>query len=141
MKSSSIPQLKRIAIVVPTFVETAYSTPGAFYTFYDKYKTVSGQQQVKTNLDMLNPRIVPRGIEINANQNVSTTDIDSYSIGAPGDQYIISLATHLRKARPHSSVTIIEDEDANNNNISSTSTATTSNVYDMLIMLLLLQGK
>ena len=59
MKSSSIPQLKRIAIVVPTFTETAYSTD-AFYTFYNKYKTVSGQQQVKTDLDMLNPGIVHR---------------------------------------------------------------------------------
>jgi hypothetical protein len=141
MKSSSIPQLKRIAIVIPTFTETAYSTH-AFYTFYDKYKTVSGQQHVKTDLDMLNPRIESRGIEFNPSQNVSGTDIDSYSIGDPGDQYIISLATHLRKAIPHSSVTIIKDEDihngyiftSNNNNISSTSTATTSNAYDMIIM-------
>ena len=76
---------------------------------------------------MLNPGIVLGSIEINPSQNVSTTDIDSYSISAPGDQYIISLATHLRKAIPHSSVTIIKDEDvhngyiftSNNNNISS----------------------
>ena len=59
---------------------------------------------------------------------------------------MISLATHLRKAIPHSSVTIIKDEDvhngyiftSNNNNISRTRTATTSNVYDMLIMTQLL---
>ena len=80
-------------------------------------------------------------IEINPSQNVSTTDIDSYSISDPGDQYIISLATHLRKVIPHASVTIIKDEDihngyiftSNNNGISKNSTGTTSNVYDMLI--------
>jgi hypothetical protein len=51
---SSPSQKGKIAIVVPTFTETAYSTH-AFYTFYNKYGSTPIQKEVKTDLDMLNP--------------------------------------------------------------------------------------
>jgi hypothetical protein len=137
IKSSALQQLKRIAIVVPTFTETAYSTH-SFYTFYDKYKTVSGQQQVKTDLDMLNPRIVERDIRIAPNQNPGEANISSFSIADPNDQYIASLETHLQKAVPHSLITIIRDEDIHNGYIFTSSNSTSdnknTNAYDMLIV-------
>ena len=37
---SSPSQIKKIAIVIPTFTETAYS-PHSFYTFYNKYRIYS----------------------------------------------------------------------------------------------------
>lgn len=144
VKSSSLPQLKRIAVVVPTFTETAYSIH-SFYTFYDKYKTVSGQQQVKTDLDMLNPAI-EENIKINPGESVNTTNFTlSYSISDPGDRYIVSLATHVQKAIPHSLISITRDEDIHNGYIftssknkspdnSSSTTTTTANAYDMLIV-------
>jgi N,N-dimethylformamidase beta subunit-like protein len=137
IKSSALQQLKRIAIVVPTFTETAYSTH-SFYTFYDKYKTVSGQQQVKTDLDMLNPPIVQRDITITPNQTLGEANVSSFSIADPNDQYITSLATHLQKAVPHSLITIIRDEDIHNGYIftpsNSTSDDKNTNAYDMLIV-------
>ena len=53
---SSSSQLKKIAIVIPTFTEAAYS-PHSFYTFYAKYQSIPLHKDVKTDLDMLNPHI------------------------------------------------------------------------------------
>ena len=149
--------LKKIAIVTPTFTETAYG-PNAFYTFYNKYKSVTPGQAVTTDLDMLSPQI---GYSYtNPNTALDIENLTAFTPDDPDDYYIISLAAHLQKAISHSLVNIIRDEDVHNgyifasnddnnnndnddnssdNNNSAIATATinnntTTNAYDMLIV-------
>ena len=135
-KVSVLPQLRRIAIIIPTFTETAYSTR-SFHTFYSKYNNVPIQQEVKTDLDMLNPSIVTRDVYIKPSEKLSTTNLSSYSIANPDDRYILSLAAHLQRNIPNSSIAIIRDEDIHNGYIftnNNSSVNKSANAYDMLIL-------
>jgi len=109
--TATTPPLKKIAIVTPTFTETAYD-PNAFYTFYDKYKSITPGQAVTTDLDMLSP---PIGYSYtNPNTAIDIENLTAFTPDDPDDYYIISLAAHLQKAIPHSLVNIIRDEDVHN---------------------------
>lgn len=127
-------QLKRIAIVVPTFTETAYSQH-AFYTFYNKYASIPVQKEVRTDLDMLNPPIQYGScISANPNEKLDIGNFSLYCPADPGDQYIIPLAEHLQKNIPRASVTIVRDEDVHNGYIFTSNMSHMENVYDILIL-------
>lgn len=127
-------QLKRIAIVVPSFTETAYS-PHAFYAFYNKYASIPIQKDVRTDLAMLNPPIQSGScIRASPNESLNIGNFSLHCPADPGDQYIIPLAEHLQKNIPHSSVTIIKDEDVHNGYIFAPNTFQMVNVYDVLIL-------
>jgi hypothetical protein len=132
--NASLSQLRRIAIVVPTFTETAYS-PHAFYTFYNKHASTPNQEAVKTDLEMLNPPI-GYGSCIDTDPR-DFLNIGNLSLHCPydsDDNYIIPLAEHLQKNIPHSSVSIIRDEDVHNGYIFTSNTSHTENAYDVLIL-------
>jgi hypothetical protein len=126
--------LKRIAIVIPTFTETAYS-PHAFYTFYDKYASIPAQTNVRTDLDMLNPPIgYGSCVDTNPHESFNIGNFSLHCPADPGDNYIMSLAEHLQKNIPHSSISIIRDEDVHNGYIFTSNTSHTKNAYDVLML-------
>ena len=127
-------QLRRIAIVIPTFTETAYS-PHAFYTFYYKYASTPNQETVKTDLDMLNPPIrYDSCVYTDPREILNIENFSIHCIEDPGDHYIIPLAEHLQKNIPHASISIIRDEDVHNGYIFMSNTSRTENAYDVLIL-------
>ena len=131
---SSLSQIRKIAIVVPTFTETAYS-PHAFYTFYNKYGSIPIQQDVKTDLDMLNPPIrYGSCLNINPHENVEIANLSLHCPADPEDRFIIILAEHLQKIIPHVLVTIIRDEEIHNGYIFTSNMSHTKNAYDLLIL-------
>jgi hypothetical protein len=127
-------QIMKIAIVIPTFTEAAYS-PHSFYTFYDKYEFTPLLKNVKTDLDMLNPHIQSARY-INPNEKMDQAKLDFVTPDIPEDQFITTLVTHLQKVNPHALITIIRDEDIHNGYIFTTSTdgEKNNNVYDLLIL-------
>jgi hypothetical protein len=129
---SSLSQIRKIAIVVPTFTETAYS-PHAFYTFYNKYGSIPIQKDVKTDLDMLNPPI-QYGTYIRPPGNKDVANLSLLAPADPDDRFIIILAEHLQKIIPHVLVTIIRDEDIHNGYIFTSNMSHTKNAYDLLIL-------
>jgi hypothetical protein len=127
--------LKKIAIVTPSFTETAYG-PNGFYTFYYKYKSIIQGQAVTADLDMLSP---PIGYSYtNPNTAIDIKNLTAFTPDDPGDGFIIPLAAHLQRAIPHSLVNIIRDEDVHNGYIftpgNSASDNKNTNAYDMLIV-------
>ena len=133
-------QVPKIAIVNPTFTEAAYSRH-AFYTFYGKYSFIPIQKDVKTDLDMLNPYIQYRYNEyINPHRSVDIANLSLHTPTDHGNDYILSLASHLRKIMPHALITIIRDEDINNGYIFTSNDAgkknnnSKNNAYDLLIL-------
>jgi hypothetical protein len=85
-------QIKKIAIVLSSFTEAAYSTH-AFYTFYNKYGSIPIQQDVKTDLDMLNPPIrYGSCLNINPHENVEIANLSLHCPANPDDRFIIILA-------------------------------------------------
>jgi hypothetical protein len=130
---SSSSQIMKIAIVIPTFTEAAYS-PHSFYTFYDKYQSIPLLKDVKTDLDMLNPHIQSARY-INPNEKMDQAKLDFFTPADPDDQFVISLVAHLQKVNPHALITIIRDEDIHNGYIFTTNNSKTNdNIYDLLIL-------
>jgi hypothetical protein len=131
---SSPSQIRKIAIVIPTFTEAAYS-PHSFYTFYAKYQSIPIQQLVRTDLDMLNPAIQYGGY-INPNDNMDLAKLNFLTPADPDDHFVLTLAAHLQQVMPSSSVTIIRDEDIHNGYIFTTNNdgKKNNNVYDLLIL-------
>jgi hypothetical protein len=125
-------QIKKIAIVLSSFTETAYS-PHAFYTFYNKYGSIPIQQDVKTDLDMLNPPI-QYCTYIRPPGNKDVANLSLHCPADPEDRFIIILAEHLQKIIPHVLVTIIRDEDIHNGYIFTSNMSHTKNAYDLLIL-------
>jgi len=131
---SNLSQIMKIAIVIPTFTEAAYS-PHSFYTFYAKYQSIPLLKDVKTDLDMINPH-VQSGKYINPNEKMDQAKIDFLTPADPDDQIIIRLVAHLQKVNPHALITIIRDEDIHNGYIFTTNNygKKNSNIYDLLIL-------
>jgi hypothetical protein len=125
-------QIKKIAIVLSSFTEAAYSTH-AFYTFYNKYGSTPIQKDVKTDLDMLNPPI-QYGTYIRPPGNKDVANLSLLAPADPDDRFIIILAEHLQKIIPHVLVTIIRDEDIHNGYIFTSNMSHTKNAYDLLIL-------
>jgi hypothetical protein len=131
---SSSSQIMKIAIVIPTFTEAAYS-PDSFYTFYAKYQSIPLLKDVKTDLNMLNPHIQSARY-INPNEKMDQAKLSFLTPADPDDQIIIRLVTHLQKVNPHALITIIRDEDIHNGYIFTTNNdgKKNNNVYDLLIL-------
>jgi hypothetical protein len=143
--SAAIAPLKKIALVIPTFTETAYS-PYAFYTFYDKYHSTPPGKAVTTDLHMLSHPIGRN--DINPYIPIEIKNLTVLTPEDPDDEKIIFLADHLRKIRPNNALlTIIRDEDIHNGYIfNSDNTASTitnhsnskissgKNFYDTLVL-------
>jgi hypothetical protein len=110
--SSSSSSIKKIAVVVPTFTEAAY-TPNAFYTFYNKYHSTPPGQNVTKDLDWLTAHLLFTFIGPYTNANIENFSMVNHPPD-PDDVSILTLAEHLRKTRPDSLVSIIRDEDIHN---------------------------
>jgi hypothetical protein len=132
--------LKKIALVVPTFTEAAYS-PNAFYTFYNKYHSIPSGKNVTTDLNLLSAPLVYN--YINPYTSIDMKNLTIFTPRDPGDNPIIDLAEHLRKSIPNNaSVSIIDDEDIHNGYIFNSDNINTAgsgseiskNVYDTLIL-------
>ena len=100
---SSEQQKSRIAIVRPTFTESAYTTIGkndtAFYTFYTKYNLTGLGVNVTTDLDLIRDiKILPE----NATQN-SKTGLDGKlgSLDTDVKEYLIPFTEHIKKFAPN----------------------------------------
>jgi hypothetical protein len=132
--SSSSSQMMKIAIVIPSFTEAAYSTH-SFYTFYSKYQSIPLLKNVKTDLDMLNPHIQYANY-INPNNTMDKARLDFLTPADPDDQFIMRLAAHLQMVNPHALVTIIRDEDIHNGYIftANNNGMKNNNAYNLLIL-------
>jgi hypothetical protein len=131
---------KKIAIVVPTFTETAYSS-NSFYSFYNKYYSIPPGKNVTTavDLDMLSTPVLHAYINPYTAANLENL----FTLDRPGaidlDGFPINtLADHLRK-QANSTVTVIRDEDIHNGYIFNPGVANDNgknnlNVYDILIL-------
>jgi glucose/arabinose dehydrogenase len=146
---SSEQQKSRIAIVRPTFTDTAYTTIGnnasAFYhrgnreilmdpeefTFYTKYNLTRPRVDVATDLDLIRDiKILPG----NATQYDSETGLDAKlgSLDTDGKGYLIPFTEHVKKFAPNGTVVLISDEDVHDGNIFYDDG---SNVYDVIFLL------
>jgi hypothetical protein len=109
--SLSSSSLKKIALVIPSFTEAAYSQD-AFYSFYGKYYPTLRGQNVTQDLNLLDAHLISTFIDPYADAN-----IENFSKVNPPihpDQPIITLAEHLRKTRQDSLISILRDEDIHN---------------------------
>ena len=90
---------------------------------------------------MLNPYIQYSDNEyINPHRSVDIANLSLHTPTDHGNDYILSLASHLRKIMPHALITIIRDEDINNGYIFTSNDAgkknnnSKNNAYDLLIL-------
>lgn len=139
---ASITPLKKIAIVIPTFTEAAYS-PNAFYTFYYKYHLIPWGKAVTTDLDMFSAPL--EYTYVDPSSSADTRNITLFRTTST-DQTIINLAEHLAKIRPNDALlSVLRDEDIHNGYIFNSGNTTTTgrgnsqisigkNVYDILVL-------
>jgi hypothetical protein len=137
--------LKRVALVIPTFTEAAYST-NAFYTFYNKYHSIPLGKNVTTDLNLFTAPLLYT--YINPYTALDMRNLTVFTPPDPDDNPIIDLAEHLRKTIPNNaSVSIIADEDIHNGYIfnsdntstiggdsNSSSEISKRNIYDILVL-------
>jgi hypothetical protein len=137
---SSASPMKKIALVIPTFTETAYF-PNSFYTFYNKYHSIPSGKNVITDLDLLSTPITYT--YINPYTSVDIENLSMFIPTDPDDENIIYVADHLRKIMPNNAlVSIIRDEDIHDGYIFNPTPANQDNksinnnrnIYDTLVI-------
>jgi hypothetical protein len=123
---------KAIALVDPTFTETAYSD-NAFYTFYQKHQYVLPGQNIVDGVEMLTASI-PQAAYFRPESVININNLTIFSPADPDNEPIITLGNHLQNLMPDYTISVIRDEDIHNGYIFVTGQDNSQNAYDMLIV-------